>query len=288
MTNYPILVKNLKLIEQQLDQSNKPLLLHLEQHPPTYLDQYLQKQYADTAFSPVSDCQYCEYTERWLDAVTPLLKPTASIYICSEWRSSMIIGNILADRFRLRNRITWQREKGRGAKANWKNAHEDIWFATCGENYCFNLDAVKIRRRVVAPYKVDGVPKDWHENASANYRDTHPSNLWDDVTVPYWSMPENTEHPTQKPEKLIAKLILASSNPGDLILDPFLGSGTTAVVAKKLGRHYIGIEREGTYCALAQKRLELAERNPAIQGYSDGIFYERNFSAAKKIGAKRV
>ena len=62
------------------------------------------------------------------------------------------------------------------------------------------------------------------------------------MTVPFWSMPENTDHPTQKPEKLLAKLILASTNPGDLVLDPFLGSGTTSVVAKKLGRRYIGIE----------------------------------------------
>jgi site-specific DNA-methyltransferase (adenine-specific) len=67
-------------------------------------------------------------------------------------------------------------------------------------------------------------------------------------------MPENTDHPTQKPEKLVAKLILASSHPGQVVLDPFLGSGTTAVVAKKLGRKYIGIELDEEYCCLAQKR----------------------------------
>lgn len=61
-------------------------------------------------------------------------------------------------------------------------------------------------------------------------------------------MPENTEHPTQKPEKLLAKLILASSNKGDFIFDPFIGSGTTAVVAKKLGRNYLGIEQNEEYC----------------------------------------
>ena len=83
----------------------------------------------------------------------------------------------------------------------------------------------------------------------------------------------------QKPEKLFAKLILASSNPGDLIFDPFLGSGTAAVTAKKLGRRFLGIEREEEYCALAQYRLGQAQTDPRIQGYCDGVFWERNTQA---------
>ncbi|MBQ6095213.1 MAG: site-specific DNA-methyltransferase, partial [Lachnospiraceae bacterium] len=102
------------------------------------------------------------------------------------------------------------------------------------------------------------------------------SNFWDDISIPYWSMPENTAHPTQKPEKLIAKLILASSNAGDVVLDPFAGSGTTAVTAKKLGRHFVTIEQNELYCAWAQKRLEMADEDPSIQGFSDGVFWERN------------
>jgi site-specific DNA-methyltransferase (adenine-specific) len=89
-------------------------------------------------------------------------------------------------------------------------------------------------------------------------------------------MPENTDHPTQKPEKLLAKVILASSNPSDLVFDPFLGSGTTSVVAKKLGRNYVGVEIDETYCCLAEKRLEVAESDKCIQGYSGGVFWERN------------
>ena len=91
-------------------------------------------------------------------------------------------------------------------------------------------------------------------------------------------MPENTDHPTQKPEKLIAKLILASSKRGDVVLDPFLGSGTTSVTSKKLGRQFIGIEQEEAYCLLAEKRLEVAECSPSIQGYRGGYFWERNTS----------
>ena len=114
---------------------------------------------------------------------------------------------------------------------------EDIWFATLSNKYTFNVDDVKIRRKVIAPYRIEGKPKDWTETEDGNFRDTCPSNFWDDISVPYWSMSENTAHPTQKPEKLIAKLILASSNADDFIFDPFLGSGTTSVVAKKLGRN---------------------------------------------------
>lgn len=89
-------------------------------------------------------------------------------------------------------------------------------------------------------------------------------------------MAENTDHPTQKPEKLIAKLILASSRKDDFIFDPFLGSGTTAVTAKKLGRKFCGIEMNKEYCCCALKRLKAAKDNKTIQGYSDGVFWERN------------
>jgi site-specific DNA-methyltransferase (adenine-specific) len=89
-------------------------------------------------------------------------------------------------------------------------------------------------------------------------------------------MPENTDHPTQKPEKLLAKIILASSREGDFVFDPFNGSGTTTVVAKKLGRRYLGVEIDETYCCLAVKRLDSASGCRDIQGYIDGVFWERN------------
>ena len=141
----------------------------------------------------------------------------------------------------------------------------------------FDVEAVKLKRKVIAPYRdSEGKPKDWHEGAEGNFRLTHPSNIWTDITIPFWSMPENTDHPTQKPEKLIAKLILASSRKGGFVFDPFLGSGTTAVVCKKLDRRYLGIEQSLEYCCWAKKRLEQAESDPSIQGYVDGVFWERN------------
>ena len=236
----------------------------------------LTKSYDGTAFRRRGAAEYEEYTRAWLAAVEPLLLPHGSIYVCCDWQSSLVIGRVLEELFTVRNRITWQREKGRGARRNWKNSMEDIWFATRGEEYTFDFDAVRQRRRVIAPYRADGQPKDWVESAQGAYRDTCPSNFWDDITVPFWSMAENTAHPTQKPEKLLAKLILASSAPGDTVLDPFLGSGTTSVTAKKLDRHYIGIELEPRYCVWAEQRLERADTDRRIQGY-DGVFYSRNF-----------
>jgi site-specific DNA-methyltransferase (adenine-specific) len=228
-------------------------------------------------FKASSTHEYQTWLESWFPQLLRLLKPTASVYFCGDWRSAAAI-QLMAEKYLvLRNRITWEREKGRGAKLNWKNCAEDIWFATVSEQYTFNVEAVKLRRRVMAPYTDTlGNPKDWSRTETGNYRFTHPSNLWTDLTVPFWSMPENTEHPTQKPEKLLAKLILASSKPRDLVFDPFLGSGTTAVVAQKLGRQFIGVEQDLTYACLSLKRLAIAQLHPAIQGYHEGVFWERN------------
>jgi len=237
----------------------------------------LNKKFGGSTFSRVPVAEYTKWLRQLFVAVKPLLKPTATVYICGDWFTSTSIFEAASEHLTVRNRITWEREKGRGALTNWKNSSEDIWFCTVSDRFAFNVNAVKTRRRVIAPYRdADGQPKDWSETGNGNFRDTHPSNLWTDITVPFWSMPENTDHPTQKSEKLIAKLVLASSNPGDLVFDPFLGSGTTSVVAKKLGRQFCGIELEEAYALLAEKRLLLAEGDRQIQGYSERVFWERN------------
>lgn len=237
----------------------------------------LTKVFGKNVFRQTDTATYKRWLEKWISKVARILKPNGSIYICSDWQSSLIIPEVACKYFILRNRISWEREKGRAACDNWKNCLEDIWFFTKSEQYTFNLEAVKVQRKVLAPYRDEnGHPKDWSENGGQKVRYTAPSNIWTDITIPFWSMSENTEHPTQKPEKLIAKLILASSNVGDMVFDPFLGSGTTAVTAKKLKRHFLGIERERKYVALALKRLETAETDSAIQGYENGVFKTRN------------
>lgn len=237
----------------------------------------LNKKFHNNSFTKMELDQYTQWMDSWFKLLLPTLKPKASVYVCGDWRCSPAIYEVLSSYLYVHNRITWEREKGRGSSKNWKNASEDIWFATVSRDYYFNVEAVKLKRRVIAPYRdADGKPKDWNESREGNFRLTYPSNLWTDLTVPFWSMPENTDHPTQKPEKLLAKIILASSRPQDVVFDPFLGSGTTAVVAKKLGRNFYGIELEEEYCCLAAKRLLMAEQDPSIQGYSDGVFWERN------------
>lgn len=237
----------------------------------------MHKMFGQQTFRKMNDNEYAEWLQAWVEKIYVKLKPDASIYVCSDWQTSHIVQKVLSGCFFVRNRITWQREKGRGAKTNWKSVAEDIWFATMSEDYHFDADAVKTKKKVIAPYKDrDGVPKDWFSENDKSYRLTHPSNLWTDITVPFWSMPENTNHPTQKPEKLLAKVILASSEENDVVFDPFLGSGTTSVVAKKLGRKYAGIEIDMYYACLAEKRLEMADHDNRIQGYSDGVFLERN------------
>ena len=201
----------------------------------------LSKNFNGLNFNERSNQEYIEYLESWFPKVIRLLKKDASLYICGDWKCSAALYEVTSKYLKVRNRITWQREKGRGASSNWKNCTEDIWFATVSDEYYFDVNAVKQKKRVIAPYKQDGKPKDWQENDDGKYRLTCPSNFWDDISIPFWSMPENTDHPTQKPEKLIAKLILASSNKGEIVLDPFAGSGTTGVVARKLDRKFICI-----------------------------------------------
>ena len=249
----------------------------------------ITKTFSSSTFKKRSIEQYAEWFENLFVKLLPVLKKTASVYVCSEWYTSTAIHLVLEKFLKVRNRITWEREKGRGAKKNWKNASEDIWFATVGDDYVFNVDAVKLKRKVLAPYtNSNGEPKDWQKTDTGSFRITHPSNLWNDITVPFWSMPENTDHPTQKPEKLLAKLILASTNKNDFVFDPFMGTGSSIVTAKKLERNFFGIEIERDYCLLAAKRLSLAESDNSIQGYSSGTFYERNTLKSNSAAEPRL
>jgi site-specific DNA-methyltransferase (adenine-specific) len=237
----------------------------------------LNKTFNQAAFASLPLEEYETWLESWLVEILPILKPTASVYVCGDWRSSSAVHRVCDRHLSVRNRITWEREKGRGAETNWKNCSEDIWFCTVGRTYWFDVNSVKLRRRTIAPYTdANGRPKGWEDGEHGRCRLTHPSNLWTDLTVPFWSMPENTNHPTQKPEKLLAKVLLASSRVGDVVFDPFLGSGTSSVVAKKLQRKFFGIEIDPYYCCLAEKRLDLANEDRVIQGYNEGVFWERN------------
>lgn len=259
------------------------------QIPDKYVDLILldppyniTKKYGENTFKAMSDDEYFDYILKVFKHCLRVLKDDGTMYVCGDWKTSYIQrkaleyleNECLCD---VINRITWSRDKGRGSEKNWKNNIEDIYMVVKDKNnYTFNIDVVKMKKTVLAPYKdKNGNNKDWQDDGEGAYRMTCPSNIWFDITVPFWSMAENTDHPTQKPEKLYAKLILASSNKDDIVYEPFAGVFTGCVTAQKLGRNWLGIEYENEYCLLGQKRLCLAEINNTIQGYEDGVFRDK-------------
>lgn len=216
---------------------------------------------------------YYDWTEKWMQLMYNQLKESGSAYVCISWQHSHMF-HVLLEKigFRIINRITWKRDKGRGAKSNWKSMHEDIFFVTKSKKYTFNIQDVMIEKKVIAPYRDEnGNPKDWWINDDGEkVRLTYPGNLWVDFSVPFWSSkevrsyaktkrtPENNlqKHPTQKPKDLVKRCILASTNLGDLIVDYFLGSGTTLIAAKETKRKCIGFEINKEYHKIIEKRLE--------------------------------
>ena len=136
--------------------------------PPYNLD----KTFNGTRFSRMPIDDYAHWLNGIILGLKPLLSSTASIYICCDWLTSQSVFSVIQHHFEVRSRITWEREKGRGAQRNWKNASEDIWFCTVCSDYVFNVEAVKMRRKVVAPYTHgNGEPKDWQRTESGNYRE---------------------------------------------------------------------------------------------------------------------
>src|SRR5437667_3572055 len=159
--------------------SNHVDLLFLD--PPYNLD----KNFNGTRFSRQHVQDYSDWLEQIIVPLKRLLRRTASVYICGDWLTSLSIFQIASKHFVVRNRITWEREKGRGANANWKNSCEDIWFCTVSSDYTFNTEAVKLRRRVMAPYNLsNGEPKDWARGVAGTCRDTYPSNCWTAIHIP--------------------------------------------------------------------------------------------------------
>lgn len=131
----------------------------------------LSKDFSGFKFKATDDNSYLQYVRSWLPKVLQLLKPNGSIYVCCDWKSTSAIYQVLSEYVIIKNRITWQREKGRGAKTNWKNSMEDIWFGVLKEkDYFFDVESVMQKRKVIAPYKVDGKPKDWEETEDGNFR----------------------------------------------------------------------------------------------------------------------
>jgi len=147
----------------------------------------LTKNFGQSTFREMGLSEYKKWFEKWIKKTIPLLKENASVYICSDWKTSIAIPEIVGKYLILQNRISWEREKGRGALNNWKNCLEDIWFFTKSKDYTFNINDVKIQRKVLAPYRDEtGKAKDWNDSGDEKTRLTYPSNIWTDISIPFW------------------------------------------------------------------------------------------------------
>jgi modification methylase len=186
---------------------------------------------------------YDAFTRAWLLAAKRVMKPTATLWVIGSYHNIFRVGAALQDLgFWILNDVVWRKTNPmpnfRGTR--FQNAHETlIWAARdkSAKGYTFNYEALK-----------------------AGNEDTQARSDW---TIPLCTGPERLKdssgrklHPTQKPEALLARVLLSSSKPGDVVLDPFFGSGTTGAVAKRLGRRFIGIERDAGYAAAAKARIE--------------------------------
>jgi site-specific DNA-methyltransferase (adenine-specific) len=193
------------------------------------------------------------FTEKWVGECFRVLKDDGSFYSFMGW-SNVSEFKLLLDKYgTIRNWITWARTKGRGSSKNYKSMKEEILYYTKGNRFTWNEQ--KLLKYHITPYTKDGKPRGWFTNEDGiKCRWTGLGNVWH-YTIPFFAMKEFNAHPTQKPLLMIERIIISSSNEGDIILDPFAGSGTTGVACKNLNRNYILIEKEPEYIDIINKRL---------------------------------
>ena len=215
---------------------------------------------------------YDEFTRAWLAACKRVLKPSGTLWVIGSYHNIFRVGTVLQDLgYWILNDVVWRKSNPmpnfRGRR--FTNAHETMIWATRdqGARYTFNYEALKAGNEDIQ------VRSDW--------------------TLPLCTGEERLKgrdgkklHPTQKPEALLARVILASSRPDDLVLDPFNGTGTTGAVATHLGRRYIGIERDPAYAKAAEKRIAAVE---AAGGAVARTVHDRARGAARGVlGADRA
>ncbi|MBY0574921.1 MAG: site-specific DNA-methyltransferase [Undibacterium sp.] len=201
--------------------------------------------------------EYLAWTERWIAAALPKLKPTGSLYIFLTWRYSPEIFVMLKQRMSMINEIIWDRKVPSmgGSVRSFTSVHDTVGLFVLNKNYYFDLDSVRI------PY--DEATKKARSRSifvGAKWLELgyNPKDVWS-VSRLHKENPERKEHPTQKPLEIIERMIRASCPEKGLVLDLFMGSGTTAVAAKRCGRHFVGFELNPDYCTIIQERLNSDE-----------------------------
>lgn len=205
-----------------------------------------------------SDIEYAKWCESWLTVCIRKLKECGSLYVMTSTQSMPYLDLFLRDRITVRSRIVWHYDSsGVQAKNRYGSMYEPILFCVKDEaRYTFNTDDILVEAKTGAQRKLIDYRK---PNPTPYNTSKVPGNVWYFPRVRY-RMPEYEEHPTQKPEALLERIIKASSNPGDLVLDPFAGAFTTCAVAQRLGRRSIGIEREAEYIKIGLRRLSIQSK----------------------------
>jgi site-specific DNA-methyltransferase (adenine-specific) len=203
-----------------------------------------------------SDSAYAEWCFEWLAVCIRKLTDTGSLYLMTSTQAMPYVDLWLRDRMTVRSRIVWHYDSsGVQAKHTFGSMYEPILFCSrSADAFTFNGDDIKVEARTGATRKLIDYRK-----ATPTVYNSHkiPGNVWYFPRVRY-RMPEYEEHPTQKPEALLTRIIKVSSNPGDLVLDPFAGSFTTGAVAQQLGRRFIGIEAQAEYVRIGVRRLGIS------------------------------
>ena len=218
-----------------------------------------------------SQQEYVEWSLNWIEQAARVLKPTGTLYICG---FSEILADLKlpASRFFKGCRwLIWHYKNKANLGADWGRSHESILHYRKSKQFTFNIDDVRL---LYGHHTLKYPAHPQAESSQYGKNRTNKEPLWqphpggakpkDVLEIPTTcnGMHEKTPHPTQKPEELLRKIVLASSNPGDLVVDPFLGSGTTAVVAEQLNRRWKGCDNSLEYCRWAADRIELVEDWP--------------------------
>ena len=202
--------------------------------------------------------EYLAWSRRWIDAVLPKLKPNGSLYVFLTWQHSPEVFSYLKTRLIMVNEIIWDRRVPSmgGSTRKFSSVHDNVGFFAKSRDYHFDVDAVRI------PYDAETkkarsrsifVGKKWLEEGY------NPKDVWS-VSRLHRQHAEREDHPTQKPLEIVERMVRASCPPGGTVLDPFMGSGTSAVAALRNGRDFIGFELNPDYFAIVEKRVAALER----------------------------
>ncbi len=232
-----------------------------------------------------SDENYIEWAKKWLDICLQKLSPRGTIYIMASTQSMPYIDTYIREKMTILSRIIWYYDSsGVQAKNYYGSLYEPILHCVKDpQNYTFNADEILVEAKTGAKRKLI----DYRKSPPQPYSTTKvPGNVWEIPRVRY-RMAEYEKHPSQKPETLLERIIKASSNPGDIVLDPFAGTFTTSAVAKKLGRKSIGIEAQEEYIKIGLRRVEISStyEGEKLESPQKNFGYsKRKLSAQMELG----